>query len=281
VLSFGRARGGVRTYLAIAGGLDVPVVLGSRSTFTRTGLGGYQGRSIGAGDRLAAMTTSADTIQGRALAGDRMPAYGHRHQIRVMPGPQDDAFTAAGHETFLSAEYVVSPKSDRIGCRLDGLPIEHRSGADIVSDGTPFGAIQVAGDGLPIILMADRGTTGGYAKIATVIRADLSRVAQALPGDRVEFRAVSQSEALVALREQEATLQRLAQTAGTRFVRRHVAVRLDSTTYPVSVGFTPQRGLPTAAPVAAPVTLDLEQPSGRRRVEVEVRASFSSEGRED
>jgi len=132
--------------------------------------------------------------------------YGHEHALRVVLGPQDDRFTADGLATFLSAGYTVTPQSDRMGYRLSGPVIAHTGSADIVSDGTPFGAVQVAGDGAPIVLLADRGTAGGYTKIAVVIGADIPRLAQAAPGDRVTFRAVTVEAAQQALREQERQL---------------------------------------------------------------------------
>jgi allophanate hydrolase subunit 2 len=119
-------------------------------------------------------------------------------------GPQDDAFTTDGIDTFLTSEFIVTPVFDRMGNRLDGPVIQHKKGADIVSDGTSRGAVQVPGSGKPIVLLADCGTTGGYSKIATVISTDLPRMAQAQPGDTVVFRAVSLEEAHQALREQEA-----------------------------------------------------------------------------
>ena len=125
-------------------------------------------------------------------------------------GPQDDAFTEDGIRTFLSEDYTLAPQSDRVGCRLTGPRIAHRRGADIVSDGTAFGSVQVSGDGLPIVLMADRGTTGGYTKIATVATADLSRMAQAAPGDRVRFVRVELDEAVALLRAARTGLDRIA-----------------------------------------------------------------------
>lgn len=270
VLSFGRLRQGLRAYLAVAGGFDVPVVLGSRSTFTRTGLGGCGGRTIDRDDVLAAFTPSERPVHGRTLPPGDIPQYVAPHAVRVIPGPQDDAFTAAGMATFLSTEYVISPDSDRIGCRLDGPRIEHQAGADIVSDGTPFGAIQVAGDGRPIILMADRGTTGGYAKVATVISADLFRIAQARPGDRVHFRSVSMAEAIVALREQEGALERLARATEIVFARRRYEIDVEATPYAVTVGFAPQQR-PVAASGDAEYAAEIADWSGVRRVRVRVR----------
>lgn len=272
VLSFGGPRVGLRTYLSVAGGIEVPLVLGSRSTFTATGLGGFEGRPLQALDRLATATVPADPIHGRTIAAADVPTYGPEHVIRVMLGPQDDAFTRRGIETFLSAEYVISQQSDRIGCRLEGPPVEHRAGADIVSDGTPFGAVQVAGDGLPIILMADRGTTGGYTKIATVISVDLPHLAQTRPGDRIRFRAVSVAEALVALRSQEAAFERVKESPGITFARRHFSVRVDGTSCDVSTGFAPQDHDPgSASPVSPGEIVIAERPDGRgltARVEI-------------
>jgi antagonist of KipI len=142
-----------------------------------------------------------------------IPSYGHDHRVRVVFGPQDDAFTDEGRHTFIASVYTMTPQSDRIGCRFDGPVIAHRTTADIVSDGTTLGNIQVSGDGMPIVLMADRGTTGGYTKIATVISADIWRLAQAAPGDRVSFDAVELDEACARLREQEAVLDALVAPA--------------------------------------------------------------------
>lgn len=210
VLSFSGPSDGIRAYLAVAGGIDVPLVLGSRSTYVRSRLGGLQGRALQAGDILET-PGQAPLLRAAhpSVAAERRPAYGHEHVLRVVLGPQDDRFTPSGVRTFLSSAYSVTPQSDRMGYRLTGPKIEHTSGPDIVSDGTPFGAVQVAGDGVPIVLMADRGTAGGYTKIATVISADLPRLSQAAPGDAVRFEAVTLAEAHQALREQEAWLDAL------------------------------------------------------------------------
>jgi biotin-dependent carboxylase-like uncharacterized protein len=209
-LSLSGRRQGLRAYLACAGGFDVPAVLGSLSTFTRSGIGGFEGRALRAGDEVRIGEPAASGAGRRRLLPGLVPGYGPERVVRVMVGPQADAFTDEGRATFLAAEYTVSAQSDRIGCRLQGPAIGHVAGADIVSDGTAFGAVQVSGDGQPIVLMADRGTTGGYTKIATVISADLMHVAQAAPGDRVRFRAVTFDEALDALRGLEAALASIA-----------------------------------------------------------------------
>jgi KipI family sensor histidine kinase inhibitor len=207
LLRFAAASSGLRAYLAVAGGVDVPVVLGSRSTFTRSGIGGHLGRALQAGDRVPIgrpAPVAADVV--RRFRPNVRPAGDRARELRVVLGPQDDAFTPDGIATFLSASYTVTPQSDRVGCRLAGPRVTHRSGADIVSDGTVFGAVQVTGDGVPIILMADCGTTGGYTKIATVISADLGLVAQAAPGDTVRFLSVDLAQACATSRSRETAL---------------------------------------------------------------------------
>jgi KipI family sensor histidine kinase inhibitor len=208
VLSFRGLRAGARAYLAIAGGIDVPVVLRSRSTYLRSHFGGFEGRALRPGDRLSRGAVP-ETIEARQMPTSWLPIYLASHRVRVVLGPQDAAFTSRGVQTLLSSAYTIGSQSDRMGYRLEGPRIEHRTGADIVSDGTPAGAVQVAGDGMPLILLADRGTTGGYAKIATIISVDLPRLAQSQPGDRVFFDAVSVSEAHDALRRQDTFLEQI------------------------------------------------------------------------
>ena len=210
-LSFRGVRDGVRSYLAVAGGIDVPVVMGSRSTYLKGAIGGLEGRTLARGDVLGSLGMKPGEGRGeRGLPeGIAAPIYGHENEIRVVLGPQDTAFTQDGIETFLGSQYTVSVHSDRMGCRLEGSTIEHLSGADIVSDGTALGSVQVPGDGQPIILLADRGTTGGYAKIATVIAADISRLAQAMPGDVLAFKAIAMEDARAAFRQQEEMLEAL------------------------------------------------------------------------
>ena len=212
VLTCAGVRDGMRAYLAVNGGIDVPPVLGSRSTFTRSALGGFEGRALCAGDRIPVGVAPEPLRKpGRRLPPHAVPVYGHTHSLRVVMGPQDDAFTDEGIRTFLAETYTLSTQSDRIGCRLSGPRIAHRTGADIVSDGTTLGSVQVAGDGLPIVLMADRGTTGGYTKIATVTSVDVSRLAQASPGDRIRFVRIGLDEAQALLRGAHAWLDEIRQ----------------------------------------------------------------------
>ena len=213
-LEFRGPSDGMRAYLAVAGGIDVPVTMGSRATYIKAAIGGVDGRPLRAGDVLNAFGDSSDSPPSSAgFPSEAIPKYGSSHELRVVLGPQDAAFTRAGIDTFLSAEYTVSINSDRMGYRLEGVPIEHIDGPDVISDGTPLGGIQIPGDGQPIILLADRGTTGGYTKIATVISTDLSKIAQAMPGHTVTFKAVSVEEAQEIHRRQEALLNSIRGSA--------------------------------------------------------------------
>lgn len=192
--------------LAFAGGIDVPPVLGSRSTDLKGGFGGHEGRALAAGDRLNISNANA---LGPCLALPSPPATDGDVTLRAVPGPQADAFTEAALGAFFHTPYRVSREADRMGMRLDGTPLTFRGGADIVSDGIVTGAVQVPGSGLPILLLADHQTIGGYAKIATVISADLPRAGRLLPGATLRFTAVSVAEAEAARRVAEAELQRL------------------------------------------------------------------------
>jgi KipI family sensor histidine kinase inhibitor len=202
ILSFRGLRAGARAYLAVAGGIDVPFVLGSRSTYLRSHFGGFEGRALQPGDRLFRGAAST-SIEARAMPASWSPTYVGSHRVRVVPGPQDDLFTTRGMQTLVGSAYTIGSQSDRMGYRLEGPRVEHAGAADILSDGTPAGAVQVAGDGMPLVLLADRGTTGGYAKIGTVISVDLPRLAQSRPDDRIFFDAVSGADAHEALRRQE------------------------------------------------------------------------------
>ncbi len=180
---------GMRTYLAAHGGLDLPPVLGSRSTFVAAQLGPMP-RPIRAGDELPLGEGTGAPIRSGTPAHLR-PRYERSVTARVVLGPQAHRFTQEGIEAFLGAPYTVTPQSDRTGYRLEGARIAHQGAADIISDPIPTGAVQVPGSGQPVLLMADHRVTGGYAKIATVISRDLPAVAQALPGTEIRFESVS------------------------------------------------------------------------------------------
>ena len=204
-LSFMGMYGGSRAYIAFAGGLDIPVVMGSRSTNIKCGLGGFKGRRLLDGDYISfrAKRRYLPYFLSRSL--DLNEFDQDNITLRVIMGPQDDAFTAAGKETFLSSEYVVTSEFDRMGCRLEGPFIASKSTTDIISDGIAFGSVQVPSHGKPIILLADRQTTGGYAKIATVISVDIPKLVQRKTDHKVKFQAVTVEEAqeLLALEAKE------------------------------------------------------------------------------
>lgn len=197
---------GAWTYLAIEGGVDAPIQMGSRATYVRSGMGGVEGRMLRQGDILAAIgktpTEGEDfeaLIEAPWLEKDSQP-------IRVVLGPQDDYFAAEGLAAFFSGEFRLTAAADRMAYRLNGPPIAHSRGYNIISDGIALGAIQVAGDGEPLILMADRQPTGGYPKLGHVIRADIGRFAQMRPGEACRFREASLAEARAALLMLEAEI---------------------------------------------------------------------------
>jgi len=208
VVAFRMVTAGCRAYLAVAGGLDLPPVLGSRSTYLRGRLGGLDGRPLQKGDALpvGAPPAGLDRPAGRVVPEARRPGYPAEVECRVILGPQDDRFTPDGIAVFLGGPYEVAPQADRMGYRLKGPAIGHARGHDILSDGIPLGGIQVPGEGQPIVLLVDRQTTGGYTKIATVISTDIARIGQTRPGHRVRFRRVTLAEAHAALREARAWL---------------------------------------------------------------------------
>ena len=207
---------GAWLYLSPAGGFDLAPVMGSLSTNLRGGIGGLDGRALAAGDRLALRGSPALS----ELGIEERPASRSR-PIRVLLGPQDDYFSPEGIARFFASSYVLASRSDRMGYRFEGPPIEHAKGFNIVSDGIALGAIQVPGDGKPIVLMADRQSTGGYPKLAYVIRADIGRLAQCQPGESVRFEAVSidvaRAELFAALREVRASLAAAIPISGAGF----------------------------------------------------------------
>lgn len=194
---------GARATLAVRGGIAVPALFGSRATHLVSAMGPFGGRPLAANDRLPI----GDAVAGGPVRAGRplpMPYGGSR--LRIMPGPQRDRFTEDAWSTFTHSRYTVTPQSNRMGYRLEGARLTHVESADILSEATSIGTIQVPSSGLPILLMADRQTTGGYTSIATVVTADLPIAGQLAPGDWVEFVACSREQAVAALREREAAL---------------------------------------------------------------------------
>ena len=193
VLSFGSVKSGVRAYIAFAGSIDVPPVNGSKSTLMKSKIGGFQGRMLQAGDELAICVRHGSVPQ--RLPARFIPVYPHSNDISVCLGPQDDYFTEQGIADFFRQPYTITANADRMGIRLDGAAVTHKTKADIISDAAVIGSIQVPADGKPIILMADRQTTGGYAKIGTVIKEDIIKLAQMASKDTVQFRRISMEDA--------------------------------------------------------------------------------------
>ncbi len=208
ILSFDATRSGARCYLCVAGGIDVPTLMGSRSTHLLTKLGGLDGRPLRGGDVLHSFEPPPgfEAMAGKKVCDLVMPKYEPAVTLRVILGPEDDHFVKESIDTFLSSEYTVSESSDRVGVRLLGSELRHLHGADILSEGVSVGAVQVPASGQPIILFVERPTTGGYAKIATVIGADLHQVGQLKPRDRIRFQQVSLEEAVELLHTQEKLL---------------------------------------------------------------------------
>ena len=202
VVQLQSAKNGSRTYIAFCGGFDIPPVMGSRATSIQNHIGGFQGRKLAKGDALA-LRPAANIPQNlsRRSASHQIRRR-QENIIRVLLGPQEDCFTAEGLATFLETSYTVSREFDRMGCRLEGQPIQHKADGNIISDGIANGAIQVPTTGQPIIMLAERQSTGGYTKIATVISVDLPVIGQCCPGDRIRFQAVSLEEAHRLLKEQ-------------------------------------------------------------------------------
>ena len=190
-LQFGGARNGCRGYIAFAGGLEIPEVMGSKSTLLRNNLGGVKGRKLEKGDTIAftAPKTELSNMENRKVPADVYPA--DEVVLRVVLGPQDDEFTERGIRSFVWNSGVITDEFDRMGCRIEREPIEHKGDGNINTDGISLGSIQVPANGKPIIMLADRQSTGGYAKIGTVISVDLPKIAQSRPGQKVRFIQVS------------------------------------------------------------------------------------------
>jgi antagonist of KipI len=213
ILRFGRPQQGCRTYLAVAGGIDVPLVMESRSTYVRGGIGGYQGRTLQKGDILKCNPNRrhypsdvAKFLRTQIWSGSFKtvnwtvsslikPVYKKDPQIRFMKGPQFDLFTERSKEEFLSEKYKVTPNSDRMGYRLSAKALKLNTAVELLSEAVTMGTIQVPNDGQPIILMADRQTIGGYPKIGYVASIDFPVLSQVMPGENLTFKEISIQDA--------------------------------------------------------------------------------------
>lgn len=208
IIAFKKVNAGCRAYLSTSGGFVVPKIMGSSSTYLSGKFGGVEGRPLRRGDLLYTSNGSSLDKLGLRFPGDWIPSLEKVVFLRVIPGPQDHHFTEKGFQALISSSYEVTPQCDRMGVRLEGPRIERRSDVEesIISEGLIPGAVQVPGDGKPIIILTEL-VTGGYTKIATIITTDLPRVAQLKPGDRVKFKPISVKDANHLLKEQEERLK--------------------------------------------------------------------------
>ena len=223
-LAFGAAVAGCRAYLAVAGGVAVPLVLGSRATYLRAGFGGWHGRALRAGDALpvgelaaagaarqqALTRPDARWAQAGWTAGLHLgPAPRRTPVVRAIRGPEYEQFSAAAQQAFWQKPFTVTAEADRMGYRLQGPPLARPLEAELLSSAVTFGTVQVPAGGQPIVLLADHQTTGGYPRIAQVITADFGALAQAVPGQQLEFQEVSLAEAQALYLAQEQRLRAL------------------------------------------------------------------------
>jgi len=195
VVSFGKVRTGCRAFVAVRGGINVPVVLGSRSTYVRGEIGGFLGRQLKAGDIAEGVDDVPLTSQCLSVPSDLVPDFSSEAAASVVLGPQLESFTKRGVETLLSNPYTVTIEADRMGYRLEGPVIEHSKHVDTISEAILPGSVQVPANGKPIVTMKDAQTTGGYPKIAVVISSDLHVLGQLKPNDKISFKKTTLSEA--------------------------------------------------------------------------------------
>ena len=197
VLDFAGRKSGIRAYLAISGGVDVPLIMDSRATYLLGRFGGLEGRALRPQDRLPILAPAAQlrNFTGRVFPEDHRPPYRKNPTLRAVPGPFADFFPKEAIQVFFSTEYTITPQSDRMGYRFQGEPLRRQKPKELISCGLANGTVQVPPDGQPIILLADRQSIGGYPIIATLILADLPLIAQCAPGDQLRFSPVSIDEA--------------------------------------------------------------------------------------
>lgn len=214
MLEFGRCISGCRTYLAAAGGLDVTEVMGSKSTYLRAGIGGFQGRALKENDVVKINQPDSEVMNHAAkwfVSTTIIPRYDSNPIIRVIRGREMKRFSDESIKTFFSSEFQVTPQSDRMGYRLIGKNLKLSQPFEMISEAVSFGTIQVPPDGNPIILLADRQTTGGYPKIAQIISVDLPIIGQMQPAEKMRFKEVTIEEAQRLYIQREQAIQQLKQ----------------------------------------------------------------------
>lgn len=205
VLTMGYAQSGCHGYIGFSGGIDVPYVMGSKSTNLRCGFGGFQGRKLAMNDILS-IGNSSFKKSGNVYLSEK----NSENEIRVILCAQSNMFTTKGINDFLSCEYTVSSNYDRMGCRLEGMAVEAIDGMDIISDAILFGTIQISSDGMPIVMLADRQTIGGYAKIGAVATVDIPKFVQHKPGEKIRFIEVKLKEAQKLYKKEQKEFKKLA-----------------------------------------------------------------------
>ncbi|MEC2072288.1 5-oxoprolinase subunit C family protein [Alkalihalophilus marmarensis] len=234
VIRFGNCASGCRTYVAVAGGFDILPVMGSQSTYLRAKIGGLDGRALQEGDVLPVSKELSDhakffmnLFKEKAEKSFYLPDWRVRTSvtlpnketvIRVLPGTHYDTFTEESKERFYNDAFQISPQSDRMGYRLDGSELARSEASEVVSEAVALGTVQVPADGNPIILLADRQTTGGYPRIAQVISVDIPKLAQMKPGDSIQFSEVTLEEAQQLYMERESELKEIKMGL---YVKRH------------------------------------------------------------
>jgi antagonist of KipI len=233
-LDFGPCQKGCRAYLAAAGGFAVPDIMNSKSTYLRAGIGGFQGRQLKKGDRIPYLSLGLlsykmfqslkkQTGQSSFFSPDWsvspyfIPAFKKDYSVRVMEGREWDLFSKESKHHFFSNRYEITHQSDRMGYRLKGIPLYLTKKLEMISEAVNFGTIQVSGDGNPIILLADRQTTGGYPKIGQIATVDLPLVAQAKPGDCLRFKKIFHSDAQLLFLKREQGIRLLKQGIRQKF----------------------------------------------------------------
>ncbi len=234
VLAFDKPTASGRAWLAVAGGVAVPPVLGSRATYLRAALGGLGGRALRAGDELPVGEWSAaaqrlfNQLQPTAAGGvaarwhvaqEPLASPGAPLVVRALPGPEYEQFSPASQRAFWAESFTVTPAADRMGARLSGPPLERLASAELLSSAVTFGTVQVPAGGQPIVLLADCQTTGGYPRLAQVITADRGRLAQALPGAQLRFAPVTLAEAQAQYLAQEQHIDALARAVYLQSLR--------------------------------------------------------------
>jgi len=221
-IRFGFARSGLRAWLAVAGGIDEPLVMGSRSTYRRAGVGGHQGRALKAGDDLktlapsgwaqqilAALRTGRKRATGWTARPGTMGRPAAAGVVRAVRGPESTWFTLDSQKAFFSVEWTATKEADRMGVRLAGPVLERRQGSDMISSAVNAGVVQVPAAGQPIVLLPSRQSVGGYPRLAAVAAVDLRRFAQLRPGDKVRFQEITLPEAHALYLARERDLNRV------------------------------------------------------------------------